>query len=696
MGMMSRMRSLAPAFIISVGVLFVLFMVISDSNVMEVFGGRTNNIAVVNGKDISYNDFQAALEQEKESRKQQTGEDVPEDQYEQFRQQVWDGLITRTLIEQEVKRLNITVSDEEVKDVILSDNPPSFLKQNFIDSTGKFNKEQYLNAIYDPQNEQVLLQAEDYVRQMLLNQKLQSMLLASITVSKQEVKEKFIDQNIFMNAQYIFVENSMFPDSTISVSEEDLKDYYDENIDKYKVEAQRELSFVSFPLVASSADTQLVISNLQNVKEIVTTDTGSFKSYVSIYSDSPYSVDTLSINNFSEEGIKAIRNAKNGDVIGPVSSPQGYALYHLVKTIPAKEKLVRASHILISDKPTPEENFAEANRIYQEIINGADFSKLAKEYSGDPGSATRGGDLGWFGKGMMVKEFEDACFKAPIGVVQKPIKTNFGYHIILVTDQSTTQFVVEKIINAVKISAATSDEIYNKASDFSYLAKRDGFDKEVSLDGYKTQDSSPFTEDAKAIPGIGASERLQKFAFENDLDDVSDVYKVLNKYIVAKISKIIPEGFRDFSEVQTQVKQAVLMEKKFKKSKELTEELLKKSNGDITQIPRIDSRFQIKVTQRFNANSSIPGLGKEVFFINKCMNMKQGETTSEPVKGLRGYFLIKLLEKTSFDSTAFNNQSANLRNSILQEKKSAYLNTWLDHLKESADIVDNRHVFFGY
>jgi peptidyl-prolyl cis-trans isomerase D len=138
------------------------------------------------------------------------------------------------------------------------------------------------------------------------------------------------------------------------------------------------------------------------------------------------------------------------------------------------------------------------------------------------------------------------------------------------------------------------------------------------------------------------------------------------------------------------------MEKKFEKAKKLAEELLKKSNGDITTIPRFDNRFQIRVTQRFNANSSIPGLGKDVVFINKCMEMKQGETTTEPVKGLRGYYLIKLLEKTSFDSTAFKNQSANLRNSILQEKKTAYLNTWLEKLKENADIVDNRHVFFGY
>jgi peptidyl-prolyl cis-trans isomerase D len=696
MAMMAKMRSLAPAFIIAVGVLFVLFMVMSDSKIMEVFGGRSNNIAVINGKEITYNEFQAALEQEKENKKQQTGEDVPEDQYEQFREQVWDGLITRTLIAQEVNRLGIAVSDQEVKDVILSDDPPSFLKQNFIDSTGKFNKELYLNAIYDPQNEKVLLQAEDYVRQMRLNEKLQSMLLASVTVSEQEVKRKFTDQNIYMNAQYVNIENTLFPDSTFSVSDEELKNYYDENIDKYKVDAQRKLRFIAFPLIPSSADTQTTITTLQNVKEMTGTDTASFKSYVGIYSDVPYTIDTLAFNSITEQGMKAIRYAKKDEIVGPVNSPQGYALYHLLEIIPAKDKLLRASHILINGKPTPEENLAEANRVYQEILNGADFKEVAKQNSGDPGSAVRGGDLGWFRKGMMVKEFENACFNSPIGVVQKPIKTNFGYHIIIVTDESDSKYVVEKIVSPVKISAATSDEIYNSANDFAYLAKKNGFDKEADLAKYKIQESSPFTKKVKIIPGIGSSQRLQDFAFDNSLNDVSDVYRITNKYFVTQISEIIPEGFRDFLEIQSQIKQEVLTEKKFNKGKTLAEELLKKSNGDITKIPQIDNRFQLKVTNRFNALSSIPGLGKEYFFINKCSEMKPGESTNDPVKGLRGNFLIKLLDKTPFDSTAFKTQSTTLRSSLLQEKKTSYVNTWLAELKDNADIVDNRHVFFGY
>jgi parvulin-like peptidyl-prolyl isomerase len=131
MAMMAKMRSLAPAFIITVGALFVLFMVISDSNVLEALGGRSNNVGSINGVDISYREYQFVLDQQRETKKQQTGEDIGDDQWDQFREQVWESLVTQKLLEQEIERLGVTVSDEEIKDIILGDNPPEFLKQNF-------------------------------------------------------------------------------------------------------------------------------------------------------------------------------------------------------------------------------------------------------------------------------------------------------------------------------------------------------------------------------------------------------------------------------------------------------------------------------------------------------------------------------------------------------------------------------------
>ena len=107
MAMMAKMRSLAPAFIITVGALFVLFMVISDSNVLEALGGRSNDVGSINGVNISYREYQFVLDQQRETQKQQTGEDIPDDQWDQFREQVWETLVTQKLLEQEIERLGV-------------------------------------------------------------------------------------------------------------------------------------------------------------------------------------------------------------------------------------------------------------------------------------------------------------------------------------------------------------------------------------------------------------------------------------------------------------------------------------------------------------------------------------------------------------------------------------------------------------
>ena len=348
MAMMAKMRSLAPAFIISVGVLFVLFMVISDSSVMEALGGgRTNDVGSVNGQDISYQDFSKILDQQRENQKNQTGKDIDEDNMTQFRDQVWNAVVTQTLIEQQIKKYGITVSDQEIRDIILSKNPPEFLKKSFIDSTGKFNYQAYLQALKNPQNSQALIQAEEFVRQQRLTQKLQSMLQAAVTVSEAEIKRKFIDTETKINAKYALISYSSFPDSTLSVSDNELKTYYDNNQDKFKVEAQRKLKYVLFQTTPSKDDSQGVKLNLENVVSSFKKDTASFKSYVDIYSSNPYSKDTLEITQLPPDAQDALLKASPGQIVGPVLGNGGYTLYHLVAKLPSKNTYVRASHILI-------------------------------------------------------------------------------------------------------------------------------------------------------------------------------------------------------------------------------------------------------------------------------------------------------------------------------------------------------------
>ena len=693
MAMMARMRSLAPAFILSVGVLFVLFMVISDSNVMQALGGRSNDVGSVNGDKISYQEFATDVDKELENMKSQSGKDVDAEQMPQIRDQVWNAVVTQKLVSQEIEKFGITVSDDEIRDIILGDNPPDFLKQNFIDSTGKFNRELYESSLFNPQNSKPLIQAEEYVRQQRLNEKLQSLLFASITVSDADIKRKYIDQNISMDVEYALVSLNLFPDSTIKVTDNDLKTYYNNNLDNYKVLAQRKLKYVLFPEKATDSDSLNVKKTLELVASNLKSDTASFKSYVNIYSTQPYKKDTVAISTFSAEGADTILKSTPGSVVGPVAAPEGYVLYNLVATIPSKETFARASHILIGGS-SDSANYQQAMKIYNDLKAGADFEKLAKEYSKDPGSAQKGGDLGWFGEGRMVKEFDEAVFKGNVGEIQKPVKTNYGYHIIKVTGKTDKKFIVEKIVNPVVASATTKDEIYNKAKDFSYIANKNDFEKEAKLMNYKIQETPPFVKDAYSIQGLGNNKRILQFAFDNSVNTVSDVFRLPVGDVVVMVSDIIKDGVKPFDEVKNLVKVALVREKKFQKTESLAEEIRKKISDDISKAKELDSSIIINKTGKFTAaNGYVPNIGRDFAFIEKAQELELNKV-SEPVKGLRGYYLMKVVDRTSFDSSAFASQRNTIMAQMLSEKKNSYINQWIETSKKNADIVDNRYKFY--
>ncbi len=694
MGMMARMRSLAPVFILSVGAIFVLFMVISDSNVLQALGGKTNNVGSINGEDITYQEFVNAVDRQVQNMKTQSGKDVEETQMPQIREQVWDAMVSQKLIAEQIKEFGITVSDDEIRDIILGDNPPDFLKQNFIDSLGNFNRQLYESALYNPQNKQALLQAEEYVRQQRLNEKLQSLLYASISVSDAEIKRKYIDQNISMNVVFAVVDLSLFPDSTIKLTDDDLKKYYNSNLDKYEVIPQRKLKYVLFSDSPSEADSLGSKKILENVAASFKSDTSSFKYFVEIYSSQPYSKDTVVVSALPGDAINEMLKSSPGTLIGPVASPQGYVLYNYLNSVPSNETYVRASHILISQMGSDSANYQEAMKVYNELINGADFGKVAKEKSKDPGSGSKGGDLGWFTKGMMVPEFEKAVFEGKVGEIQKPVKTNYGYHIIKVTGKTNNKFVVEKIVNPITTSASTKEALYGKAYDFSYIADKNGFEKEAGLMNYKVLETTPFAGKSYAVPGLGTNKRIVDFAFNNSVGKVSEVYKIPSGYAVVMLSDVIEAGVKPFDEVKQLIKIQVVKDKKYENAKNIAEDIKKKIGNDLTRANQINNKIRVDTTGTFTgATGSVPKVGREFAFVEKAQDLQLNKI-SDPVKGNRGYFLMDVIERSKFDSSTYAIQRTTIRDQILNEKKSAYFGMWLSKAKDEAEITDNRHLFF--
>ncbi|MCB0744604.1 MAG: peptidylprolyl isomerase, partial [Ignavibacteriae bacterium] len=605
-----------------------------------------------------------------------------------------ENMVSQNLIDEKMKEFGITVTDQEILDVLQGPNPPQIITQYFMDSTGTFNRQAYEQAIYDPQNKEAMLQTENIVRQQLMQQKLASYLNASLIVSDEDVKDAYIKQNVKIATDYALVETNSIPDNEVTVSDVDIKNYYDKNGEEFKVEAQRQLKYVLFSISATHDDSLSIENNLAAIANKIKDDTSSFKSYVEIYSEKPYSLDTISLSLLPGKAGDLISEATKGSLIGPVLTTEGYVLYKLHDIIKSKDVLVKASHILIKNGTDEAAAKTKIDEIYNQLKNGADFEQLAKEKSED-GSASKGGDLGWFGKGQMVKEFEDASFNGKIGEIQKPIKTQFGYHIIKVTNKTDKKYAVEKIVNEIKASATTIDRAFEKAGDFAYIADKNDFQSEAELLKNEIKETAPFTEETKVIPGLGSNTAMVRFAFDNGLNDISSVFKFPVGYVVATVSKIINAGIKPFEEVKESIKAKVLREKKFEKAKTIVTEIKTKlgDSGNLTEATKVYPKAKVSSVPSFTANGNIPGVGRDLAFTQAALTSPINQI-SNPVKAVRGYYLLKVTQRTDIDSTMFSIQKNSLRDNILSQKKSRLFAEWIESLKKNADIEDTRYLFY--
>jgi peptidyl-prolyl cis-trans isomerase D len=208
------------------------------------------------------------------------------------------------------------------------------------------------------------------------------------------------------------------------------------------------------------------------------------------------------------------------------------------------------------------------------------------------------------------------------------------------------------------------------------------------------QESSPFGKETYSIPGIGVNKRLVDFAFENGLNQVSEVHKVTNGYVVARISEVTNEGAKPFDEVKSLVQPLVIREKKYLMANNYAAKLKSQIGSDIFKAKSLNQKLIADTTGQFSPNGSIPNIGRDYAFIHTAVNADLNKV-SDPIKGFRGYFLIKVTERSSFDSVAYSVQRNALRDQLIQEKRSMYVNQWLEKLKKDADIEDKRYVFFG-
>lgn len=695
--MMTKMRDNAHIFIIAFIVVFVAFWVISDLDIGAVMQGSQNEIGVIDGKAITYQEFQTLVEQVAEERRQQNnGQELDENALASIREQVWNDYITRAVIERVVEELNITVSDQEISDWARSEVPPEALTRYFRDSTGALNREQYLMFLENPgaENLAALVQIEKQLRDELIRTKLTSALSSSVIVSDHDLRTKHFEQTASFSASYVlFDPRIVAATDTSAPTEEEYSAYYEKNKSQYKIKEMRKLKYILFNEVPSASDSAAVRNELLALAEQAKNG-ADFLELVKNNSEQPYS-DTWSSRQALQPNVAdPLFDNPVGSIVGPLPNEVGLSLYKIMDARQGEETLVEASHILFRTDGGQDEaaQKAKAEKVLAEARSGQDFAALAAKHSEEPGAAERGGSLGWFGKGRMVAEFESAAMKAKVGEIVGPVKTMFGYHIVKVTGRSATEMKLAEIRLSVKASSRTRDELFEKARNFAYFASENGLEEEAKLNKLEVLETPEFAKQSGSyIPNIGVNPSLMKFSFENSIGTLSEVHRAANGYVVCLVSDKRSEGYRPIEEVKEQIKPSVVFERQKKKTLEFARKL--SSGKSLEEISAANPNYAIQLTGDFTLAIGPASVGRDESFNGTILRLKEGET-SKPFIGARGIYVVRLEKKSSFDETAFKVKKDELRQQAMQQSQNEFIQSWLDQQKEQISVTDNRDRFY--
>ncbi|RMD94677.1 MAG: hypothetical protein D6813_01775 [Calditrichaeota bacterium] len=344
----------------------------------------------------------------------------------------------------------------------------------------------------------------------------------------------------------------------------------------------------------------------------------------------------------------------------------------------------------------------EAEELMERLKEGEDFAELAEIYSDDPGTRDKGGDLGFFGKGEMVKPFEDAVFSAKPGEIVGPVETQFGLHIIKVEERKIEKGKPKVHARHILLKFQPSEKSREQIQDDAYLfadeVKTRPFEevaKEFKKYDLKVQTSAFFPKGSGFVPGIGLNKQVSNFIFKSDVGTVGEVEETPQGFFVYKIVDIQKERIKPLEEVKTLIKNKLLMQKRMEMARDLAQKVYDKiQNGSsFEEVAKQDS-LELKTTEEFTRSGVVPGVGREPRFIGAAFALEKPGQVSHPVEGTRGYYIIQLIQKSPFDQKDFEAKKESIRQELIQRKLTQVFTQWYANLKAKAEIKDYRDRYF--
>ena len=301
----------------------------------------------------------------------------------------------------------------------------------------------------------------------------------------------------------------------------------------------------------------------------------------------------------------------------------------------------------------------------------------------------------------MVKPFEEAAFIAKTRDVVGPVLSRFGYHIIKVNDRRNDndkeEINASHILLKIEMGPNTNDALKRKSTLFSYDASDPKIGFSAALDSHQVtaKKITKILDETINLQNYGAFREAIRFAYNSEINDVSDPMQNDRYFIVAKLDSILPEGTKSFEEVQNQIKNSINQERQFAQAEMLAGKLRNELENGSTFQQLKDTYENIDLISGDTKLliRSFQSLGKSNYLVGALSKAKKGDLVG-PLKTPRGYGIVNIVDISPIDSTDFEMKRDVIYDNLSNQKRNSNFQSWYDDLLDNAKIIDNRKYYF--
>lgn len=652
-------------------------------------------VGTINGVDLPREQFMKKVE----NIQRNLGPNSPTNQAMNI---VWDREIRRVLLSEQYESLGLTAEKEQINNSLrtsLANNP------TFQDEFGLFNElklQEYLANVKNaadngnPQAYNAWLDFEADTENSVLENTYFNMIKGGLITTLVEGKQEYQYQNNNIDIEFMQIPFENIADADVVITDTEIEAYVKANSEDYEVDSQVDIQYVTFnedPSTDDNEKAKVAISELTNDFETTT----NIAEYVNLNSDVTYTDSWFLKNQLPEAIASDLMSQKLNEIYGPYKEDNSYKLAR-VYAITKMADSAKAKHILIRFaglSSAPQDVLrtkVEAEKLADSILrvvkrNRRKFDDLASKYSEDLSNKDKGGDLGYFSPGRMVKPFNNFVFEnktGDIGVVE----TSFGFHVIQISDQKNIQKAIKvaTIVKKIEASEKTINEVFSKATKFEIAASETDFVELAEASDLKSNPVNKIGELDSNLPGIKENSRtIVSWAF-NEETNIGDIKRINTNsgYIIAQLTRRNPKGLKSLAEASATVTPILRNQKKAKLIRESI------TNSEINTVAS-NQNVSVKAANAISmANPTIAGAGTEPKVVGVAFGLKVGET-SGLIDGEKGVYMVKV---TAVNNAPKLQDYSGFANTVNTSKASSLNTNAYNALKDEADVEDNRANFF--